>query len=242
MNFSKKIEERLERLLFCGYLPPEDRGMRRVVGTVGTPSDAIYFALYCLVDESDGVIAEAKFQAVGPPALLVALDAVCELLIRKNYSQASRLSTDLIDRHLRDKNQAAAFPPESAPLLNKTLDAIDAIAEQCSDIAFEATYEGTPIEEYDEGTFEGISGWEAFPSEQKLKIIEEVVAKEVRPYIELDAGGITVLGLRENGEVRIAYEGACTSCPSSAGSTLSAIQRILRSRVHPTLSVVPEFA
>ena len=240
MNFSKKIEERLERLYFSGFIAPEERGMRRVVATIGTPSQAIYFALYCLIDESDGVIADAKFQAIGPPALLAALDAACELLLRKTYDQASRLSAELIDRHLRDKSQTPAFPPEASSSLNKVLDAIDLLVEQCLDIPFAATYDGTPIEEYENGSFEGISGWEGFPDEQKLKIIEEVIEKEIRPYIELDAGGITVLGLRNQTEVRISYQGACTTCPSSAGSTLNAILRILRSRVHPSLSVIPE--
>ena len=161
--------------------------------------------------------------------------------MRKTYDQASRLSVELIDRHLRDKNQSSSFPSESAPLLNKVLDAIDLIVEQCLDIPCAATYDGTPIEEYENSSFEGLAGWENFPAEQKLKIIEEVIANEIRPYIELDSGGITILGFRETGEVRISYEGACTTCPSSAGSTLSAIQRILRSRVHPSLSVVPEF-
>lgn len=241
MTFGKKIAERLERLYFVGFIGQENRGMRRAVGIIGTPTEAIYFALYCLVDESDGVIADAKFQAIAPPALLAALDAACELLLRKTYDQASRLSIELIDRHLREKNQLSAFPSESASLLNRVLDAIDLIVDQCLDIPCAATYEGTPIEEYEHSSFTGISGWENFPSEQKLKIIEEVIANEIRPYIELDSGGITILGLRETGEVRISYEGACTTCPSSAGSTLSAIQRILRSRVHPSLSVIPEF-
>ncbi len=41
-------------------------------------------------------------------------------------------------------------------------------------------------------------------------------------------------------EVLISYEGSCTTCHSSTGSTLSAIQQILKSRVHPTLFVTPQ--
>jgi NifU-like protein len=203
---------------------------------MGDSETALQFALYWLVDESDGIIADAKFQAFGPPALLAALDATCELLLRKTYDQASRLSADLI------ACQIPTFAPQQAPLLNKILDVIDLAVEQCLDIPFASSYQNTPLESDSDNATETteIPGWENFPPKEKLALIEEILAKEIRPYIELDAGGIKVLGMGDQGEVRISYEGACTSCPSSTGSTLNAIQRILRSRIHPDLLVVPE--
>ena len=66
--------------------------------------------------------------------------------------------------------------------------------------------------------------------------------EEVQPYIELDAGGIEVPELKNGQEVVIAYQGACTTCPSSTGATLNAIQEILRARVHPSLTVKPDLS
>ncbi|MCP4265610.1 MAG: NifU family protein, partial [Candidatus Brocadiaceae bacterium] len=64
------------------------------------------------------------------------------------------------------------------------------------------------------------------------------IDKEIRPYIELDAGGIQIHELKDF-ELFISYEGACTSCHAATGSTLSAIQNILKSRIHPDLFVTP---
>ena len=234
---SKKIKEKLDRLRYVGFFTlnqAEEKGMRLVTGKEGM------VCLYWLVDEADGVIADAKFQVFGPPALIAAAEIASELVLRKNYDQASRVSADLLDRHVRDRKDSPAFPPEAFSFLNQILSAIDRAVHQCIDIPYAATdYEATPIE-WDGGDMpNGIPGWEALPQPQKIAILEEVIDKEIRPYIELDAGGVKIRELKENGEVHIAYEGSCTTCHSSTGSTLTAIQQILKRRVHPTLSVVP---
>ncbi len=207
--------------------------MRLVIGREKTVS------FYWLVDESDGVIADAKFQAFGPPGLIGAAEVAMELVLRKNYDQASRLTCDLIDQHVRDRKEWPAFPKECDGHLNEILSAIDQAVHQCIDIPFAASFDMTPIES-DFGEIPGgIPGWDGFPHGQKVKMIEEVIDKEIRPYIELDAGGVQLVAFKETSEVVISYQGACTSCHSATGSTLSAIQKILRARVHPSLFVTP---
>ncbi len=75
--------------------------------------------------------------------------------------------------------------------------------------------------------------------EKKLAVIEAVLDEEVRPYVELDAGGIVVQQLIDDKELAIAYQGACTSCFSAIGTMLSTIQQIVQTKVHPELIVVP---
>jgi NifU-like protein len=239
--YSKKIRSRLDRPQYAGCFSlkeAQERGMRLVKGYVQNGSEQL--CLYWLVDELDGVIADARYQVSGPTGLIAAAEAASESVLRKNYDQASRLSVDLLDRLMRDQNDRPAFPEHSASHLNQALDAIDLAVQQCLDIPFLDTFDMTPIED-DIGVIPGgLPGWDGMPHEQKLKIIEEVIEKEVRPYIALDAGGIKILDLHEGREVRISYEGACVGCHSSTGSTLQAIQRILRARVHPELSVIPD--
>lgn len=232
----KKFREKVERPLFVGSFlvkDAESRNMRLVTGQEGM------LCLYWLVDESDGIIADAKFQAFGPPALVAAGEIVSELVLRKNYNQASRLSADLIDQHVRDRKDEPVFTKETFSYLNQAISAIDRAVYQCLDIPFAADHDVTPIE-YDFAEIPGgIPGWPDFTTEQKRKIIEEVIDKEIRPYVELDAGGIKVIAFNHDQEVVITYEGSCTTCHSSTGSTLTAIQRILKARVHPSLTVTP---
>ena len=75
---------------------------------------------------------------------------------------------------------------------------------------------------------------------KKIAVIEQVLDQDIRPYIALDAGGVTVLNLLNDKELIIGYQGSCTSCYSSIGTTLSYIQQVIRAKVHPTIVVVPD--
>jgi NifU-like protein len=231
---NRKMQDKLMKLRFVGFFHhDEHRSMRLVIGKEGMLS------LYWLVDETDGIIADAKFQAFGPPALVLIGEIVSELVLRKNYDQASRLTTDLIDRHVRDKQGEESFSKEEFIYLNQAISAIDKAAYECIDIPFALSHETTPIEHEFGEIAGGIPGWDEFSLQKRRQIVEEVVEKEIRPYIELDAGGVTIQEMKEDGQILIAYSGSCTSCHSSTGSTLSAIQNILQARVHPSLTVIP---
>ncbi|OGN55932.1 MAG: hypothetical protein A3D96_06950 [Chlamydiae bacterium RIFCSPHIGHO2_12_FULL_44_59] len=234
---SKKLRLRLDRLLFVGSFTADlasERGMRFVSGKAGG------VRLDWLVDETDGIIADVKFQAFGPVGLIAACEVVSELVLRKNYNQASRITAELIDQHVRDRKEVPAFPKECDRFLNQALSAVDQAVEQCSDIPFNDVYDTTPIEIDFSEIPGGLPGWDQFALEKKIALIQEVMDKEIRPYIELDAGGVMLIDLKETGELIISYQGACTSCHASTGSTLSAIQKILRARVHPSLFVTPK--
>ena len=240
-SFSKKLREKIDRFAFVGSFEKseaEAKRMRLVVGREKGSEGEV--CLYWLVDESDGVIADAKFQAFGPIGLLAAAEVASELVLRKNYDQASRVSADLLDQQVRDRKDTQAFPKECHPFLNQVLSAIDRAAQQCQDIPFAVSYDTTPILADLGEVPGGVSGWQELAQHQKMKLLEEVIDKEIRPYIELDAGGINVLGVNEANEVEIAYEGSCTTCHSSTGSTLSAIQQILKARIHPNILVIPK--
>lgn len=236
-KMSKKLREKLDHLRFVGSFDDKtasERGMRLAQGRDG------HLLFSFLVDETDGVIADAKYQAYGPIGLIAAAEVLSELVLRKNYHQASRIHADLIDQHVRDHKERSAFPKEYASYLNQALSALDFALEQCTDIPYNETYDTTPIES-DFGEIPGgIPGFLEFPKEQKVHIIEEVLNKEIRPYVELDAGGVTLESLSDTLEAIISYQGACTTCHASTGSTLSAIQKILRARVHPALTVIPK--
>ncbi len=111
------------------------------------------------------------------------------------------------------------------------------------DIPLAASYVAPPaphdIGEVLEG---GYPGWNTLSKVQQLGIIEEVIARDIRPYIELDAGGVQVLDLVQEREVLIAYQGSCTSCFSATGTTLSYIQQVLKAKVHPDLIVIPDLS
>ncbi len=230
-HYSKKIRDILHHPQYEGKLFAKE-GFFLAIGTEKILEQEI--TLYWLVDEEDGVIADVKFEVFGSTLLTVTLEAASALTLRKNYDQASRISAGLLEGYL------SPFPKEGAPYLNATLSAIDNAVKQCQHIPFGSEYEVTPIafEEKEEVT---LPHWQELSLQDKLVVLEEVISKEIRPYIELDAGGVEVVDILNDWEVVIAYQGACTSCYSAMGSTLGAIQEILKKRIHFQIFVTPKF-
>jgi NifU-like protein len=243
-TFSKKILSRFENPLCAGYFTADDakeKMMRLAVGKEGDIKEGRCVHLFLLVDENDGVIADARFQVFGPPELLAAAESGCELLLRKNTEQARRLTADLLDRHMRDRSDEPAFPESCSWALNLIISAIESAVEQCMDIPIVESYSAPPIEmNQDEQKI--YPGWDTLPLQEKIAVIEKVIAEDIRPYVELDAGGVQVINLIDEREVIIAYQGSCTTCYSATGATLNAIQEILRNKVHPSLVVTPDLS
>lgn len=243
-SYSKKLIQKIDHPQFVGFFRQEDvqgRGLRLVIGKQGSASDGHQVTLYWLVDEMDGVIADIRYQMVGPSALIGALEAACQFLLRKNYEQARRMSTDLIDREVRDRPNQEAFPVEFYGHLNLVLEAVEEAAQHCMDIPIDETELVSPLPpEMVSGN--GIEGWKNLSKKEKVAIIEQVIQTEIRPYIELDAGGIQILDLSDEHRLTIAYQGSCTSCHSATGSTLSAIQHILQAKVDSSIQVIPDLS
>lgn len=71
---------------------------------------------------------------------------------------------------------------------------------------------------------------------EKLELIQGMLDEQVRPYLQGDGGDLHVIGLEGN-VLKVHYQGACGSCPSSISGTLAGIESMVR-RIDPELEVV----
>jgi NifU-like protein len=243
-RYSKKLIAKIDHPRSAGFFSYDDAASRKMhlaEGKEGKIEDGNAVKFYWLVDPTDGIIVDAKFQAFGQSALIGAAEVACELIVGKNYDQAKRVSADLIDRQVRDKPDIPAFPKDTAPHLNLVIGAIDFAAEQCVGIPLPEAYVAPPMPiDFGEAIEGGIPNWNELSIKQKIAVIEQVLDRDVRPYIALDEGGVEVLNLLNDRDVIISYKGSCTSCVSSVGATLAYIQQVIRNKVHPDLTVAPD--
>lgn len=242
---SKQLLARFDAPQSAGRFTQEharEKGMRLAIGEAGERTRGNWVRFHLLVDTSDGVVADCKVQLFGDPFLIAAAEVACELILRKTYDQAMRMGAELIDRHVRAHGELAAFPDEAAHHLNLVLEAIERAAHSCMDIPLSDSFAASPLEELEGEKASIYPGWGTLSLAQRVSVIEEVIASEIRPYIALDAGDIQVRNLSPEGELLIAYSGSCTTCYAATGSTLDAIQNILRTRVHPGITVTPDMS
>lgn len=77
----------------------------------------------------------------------------------------------------------------------------------------------------------------AASDDPKLVQINDLLDERIRPYLASDGGWLEVLEL-ENSTLKIRYEGACGSCPSSLTGTLMAIENMIKEEIDPDITVL----
>ena len=77
----------------------------------------------------------------------------------------------------------------------------------------------------------------AASDDPKIAQINALLDEKIRPYLAGDGGWLEVLEL-EDATLKIRYEGACGSCPSSLTGTLMAIENMIKEEIDPDISVV----
>jgi Fe-S cluster biogenesis protein NfuA len=77
----------------------------------------------------------------------------------------------------------------------------------------------------------------AVSDDPKIAQINELLDERIRPYLASDGGWLEIVGL-ENSTLKIRYEGACGSCPSSLTGTLMAIENMIKDEIDPEIEVV----
>lgn len=66
--------------------------------------------------------------------------------------------------------------------------------------------------------------------------IEAILNQTIRPALQMDGGDIQIMALNGN-VLRVNYQGACGSCPSSSMGTLKAIENLLKNEYNQDLVV-----
>ncbi|MGE5458625.1 MAG: NifU family protein [Methanococcaceae archaeon] len=97
------------------------------------------------------------------------------------------------------------------------------------------------IQGFEKSLLPAEKGIETLGQEEANKLLLQIntfLDQRVRPALAGDGGGLEVLGI-DGFTLRIRYQGACGSCPSSISGTLNAIENLLKREINPAIEVVP---
>lgn len=77
----------------------------------------------------------------------------------------------------------------------------------------------------------------ALSDNPKIAQIEGLLDERIRPYLASDGGWLEILEMDGN-TLKIRYQGACGSCPSSLTGTLMAIENMIKDEIDPNIEVI----
>lgn len=76
----------------------------------------------------------------------------------------------------------------------------------------------------------------SYNNDRKTEVINALLDVAIRPALANDGGGINLLSV-EDKTIKVHYQGACGSCPSSTTGTLQYIEQFLKEAIHPDVEV-----
>ena len=75
-----------------------------------------------------------------------------------------------------------------------------------------------------------------YDRDRQTEVVNALLDVSIRPALANDGGGINILSI-EGKQIKIHYQGACGSCPSSTTGTLQYIEQFLQEAIHSELEV-----
>ena len=75
-----------------------------------------------------------------------------------------------------------------------------------------------------------------YDPDRQTEVVNALLDVSIRPALANDGGGINILAI-EGKQIKIHYQGACGSCPSSTTGTLQYIEQFLQEAIHPEIEV-----
>ena len=240
-KFSKKFDEAAAQPKHRGAYDKDDAGVKGMALVEAKFKDT---KVYLLVDRAEDRIYSAKFFAYGGKVSLGIGETLCSMIKGLTLDEACSLKGEDIEALLRDEPDVPAVP-ESKQKSFANVEELLKVVQQEYPAAKAVAEASASIDKKDvkAASFSELSmaeqAWMGLNKEDQITQINMVLDEKVRPALMTDGGNVQVLDVVDGEKVLIQYQGACGSCGSSLGATLSFMEQALRKDIYNELIVVP---
>ena len=200
--------------------------------------------IYLLADRAEDRIYSAKFFAYGGKVSVAIGETLCTMIKGLTLNEACSLKGEDIEAYLRDDPEVPAVP-ESKNKAFVNVEELLKVVQQAYPAAKAVAEVSASIDKKDVKAVSSAElsmaeqAWMGLNKEDQITQINIVLDEKVRPALMADGGNVQVLDVVDGEKVMIQYQGACGSCGSSLGATLSFMEQALRKDIYNELIVVP---
>jgi NifU-like protein len=242
-KFSLKLEETASQPKHRGAYYPEDAAQKGLALVQAKHADS---KLYWLVDPQEDRVYSARFFAYGGKLSIAIGETLCALVKGLTVPEACSLLGSDVEQALRDDADSPAVPESRLPAfdaVNKMLGIIQQEYPAAKAVAL-ASKTIKDKEGEDGSAIKVLSlmeqAWLGLTEAEQIQQVNIVLDEKVRPALRSDGGDALVKKIVDGRKIIIQYVGACGSCGSSVGATLSFIEQTLRNHIYNDLAVIPD--
>jgi NifU-like protein len=240
-KFSKKFDEAATQPKYRGAYDKDDAMVKGMTLVEAKYKDT---KIYLLADRAEDRIYSAKFFAYGGKVSVGIGETICSMIKGLTLDEACSLKGEDIEAYLRDEPGVPSVP-ESKQKAFANVEELLKVVQQGYPTAKAVAEASASIDKKDikATSFAELSmaeqAWMGLNKEDQITQINMVLDEKVRPALMSDGGNVQVLDVIDGEKVMIQYQGACGSCGSSLGATLSFMEQALRKDIYNELIVVP---
>jgi len=240
-KFSKKFDEAASNPKYRGAYDKGDASGKGMTLVEAKFKDT---KIYLLADRAEDRIYSAKFFAYGGKVSVAIGETLCTMIKGLTLNEACSLKGEDIEAYLRDNPEVPAAP-ESKKKAFANVEELLKVIQEAYPAAKAVAEVSTSIDKKDVQAVSSAElsmaeqAWMNLNKEDQIIQINMVLDEKVRPALMADGGNVQVLDVVDGEKVMIQYQGACGSCGSSLGATLSFMEQALRKDIYNELIVVP---
>ena len=239
-KFSAIFEETASGIKRRGAYYQEDAGEKGMALLEAKFKDT---KLYWLVDLQEDRIFSARFFAYGGKMSLVIGETLCTMVEGLTVDEACSLLKTDVEVRLRDDPEVPSVPESKM----KAFDTVDELLKIVKEQYPSAKGVAIASASIDKADFQSTTelnlvaqAWLGLTKDEQKEQIEIVLDEHIRPALMNDGGNVEVLDVTDGEKVLVQYQGACGSCGSSLGATLSFMESTLRKHIYNDINVVPQ--
>jgi len=239
-NFSAKFEETAAGIKHRGAYYQEDASEKGLALLEAKFKDT---KIYWLVDVKEDRIFSARFFAYGGKVSLVIGETLCTMVEGLTVDEACSLLKTDVEARLRDEPDVPSIPESKMKAFDTIEELLKMAKEQYPSAKGVAVASANINKEDFQSTTElnmMAQAWLGLSKEEQKEQVEIVLDEHIRPALMNDGGNVQVLDITDGEKILIQYQGACGSCGSSMGATLSFMESTLRKHIYNEINVVPQ--
>ncbi len=239
-KYSKKFDEASSKPKCRGAYYQEDAAEKGMALVEAKFKDT---KLYWMVDTNEDRIYSAKFFAYGGKVSIAVGDTLCQMVKGLTIQEACSLVGIDVESNLRDDPDEPSVPPLKMQAFNNVDELLKIVRDDYAGAkALALARSQVKVEEKPKSlkdlTMEE-QAWLGLDKEDQKTQVNLVLDEYIRPALMSDGGNVEILDITDGEKILIQYQGACGSCGSSMGATLSFMEQTLRKHIYNDLVVVP---
>ena len=239
-KFSKRFEDTASDPKHRGAWYQEDAAEKNLALVQAKHKDS---KLYWLVNVKEDRVYSARFFAYGGKVSLAIGETLCLMVEGLTIQEACSLLEDDVEKQLRDDPEIPSVPQSKIPAFKTVSALLEIIEKEYPAAKALAQVSAAKKETKSTPSFAELSlaeqAWLGLSKEEQISQIDLVLDEKVRQALMNDGGNVEVVNVIDGKKIVIQYQGACGSCGSSIGGTLSFIEQTLRTNIYKELVVIP---